>query len=95
MIEPRKRYGILRPRRVQVLSLYFPTSGWTISPMSGGRIQKKLRLCGSAPRVAKMRLIFAFCSEYAIWTPKNPKLMFHICQKVSFVFCIIKLFWLS
>ena len=36
MTDPRKRYGILRPRRVQVLSLYFPTSGWTISPMRGG-----------------------------------------------------------
>ena len=28
-------------------------------PISGGRIQKKERVCGSAPKVAKIRLMFA------------------------------------
>ncbi len=50
------------PRRgIQVLSLKEPTIGWTIKPINGGKIQKKLRLRGSAPKVAKMRLMFALC----------------------------------
>ena len=55
-------------------------------PISGGSIQKKLSWCGSAPSVAKMRLMLALCRAYAICTPKNPKLRFHICQKDKFVF---------
>ena len=57
-------------------------------PMRGGSIQKKLSWWGSAPRVAKILLMFALWSAYAIWTPKNPKLRFHICQKLSCCFCI-------
>ena len=63
-----------RPKRVHVRSLSDPMMGCTTSPMSGGSIQKKLRLWGSAPSVEKIRLMLALCSAYAICTPKNPKL---------------------
>ena len=32
--------------------------------------------------------MLALWREYAIWTPKNPKLMFHSCQNVSLCFSI-------
>ena len=37
---PMNRYGMRRPKRHHVLSLNVPTSGCTMMPISGGRIQK-------------------------------------------------------
>ena len=59
---PTKRYGILRPKRVHVLSLSVPMIGCTMIPISGGSIQKYERLCGSAPSVEKMREMLALCN---------------------------------
>ena len=70
IMAPINRYGLRRPILHHVRSLHLPISGCTIMPMSGGRIQKKLNWCGSAPRVANMRDMLALCSAYAIWTPK-------------------------
>ena len=71
---PTIRYGLRRPILHQVRSEYLPMRGCTIMPISGGRIQNQESWWGSAPRVAKMRLMFALCSAYAIWTPRKPKL---------------------
>ncbi len=59
MMAPTSRYGLRRPILHQVRSEYLPMRGWTIMPISGGRIQKKLSWCGSAPSVAKIRLMLA------------------------------------
>ena len=42
MIAPTSRYGLRLPSLHQVLSDHLPISGWTIIPISGGSIQKKL-----------------------------------------------------
>ena len=89
---PMKRYGIRRPKRVQVRSERLPTIGCTSIPISGGRIQKKLSEWGSAPRVLNILDIFADCRAYAICTPKNPKLRFHNFQKLKSGFCFIDYF---
>ena len=86
---PRKRYGIRRPQRHQVRSEYFPTSGWTIIPISGGSTQKKESEWGSAPKVENILEIFADWRAYAICTPKNPKLRFQSPQKLMLGFCFI------
>ena len=59
MRAPMKRYGIRRPKRVQVRSLSTPIIGCTMIPANGGSIQKYDRLCGSAPSVAKIREMLA------------------------------------
>ena len=89
MSAPTSKYGLRRPRRFQVLSEYLPTIGCTIIPINGGRIQKKLSVWGSAPKVAKIREIFALCSAYAIYTPKKPKLRLNNCAKDKFRFCMV------
>lgn len=43
----------------------------------------------SAPSDSNIVDVFEFCSEYPIWTPRNPKLRFHICQKDNFGFLFI------
>ena len=78
-----------RPKRVQVLSDKVPTTGCTSIPINGGSTQKKLSVWGSAPNVANMPEMLALCNEYAICTPKNPKLRFHKFQKLKFGFSII------
>src|SRR6188768_4566432 len=56
-------------------------SGCTISPVSDAATQRIGRSSIEAPSVWKMRLMFEFCSWKPNWIPKNPKHMFHICQK--------------
>ena len=46
MTAPTMRYGLRRPIRVHVRSDHLPMRGWTIMPISGGRIQKnEFALC--------------------------------------------------
>jgi hypothetical protein len=82
-MQPPSIKGILLPSLVHVLSLDIPTMGCTIKPATGAANQNKLRLCGSAPIAERILLVFAFCKEYPICTPKNPKLIFQIFQKLK------------
>src|SRR3954469_1873785 len=56
-------------------------TGWTSSPVSGAATHSQERSSIFAPKVWKIRLMFAFCSAKPIWMPKKPKEMFHNPQK--------------
>jgi hypothetical protein len=58
-------------------------------PVTGAAIHSMGIRSMSAPRVWKIRLTFAFCSAKPNWIPRNPKLIFHICQKLSFGLSLI------
>jgi hypothetical protein len=86
-IAPPRIKGTRLPSLVQVLSLLRPTMGCTIRPAIGAASQKRLRSWGSAPMAERILLVLAFCREYPICTPKKPKLIFQICQKLRRGFC--------
>jgi hypothetical protein len=45
-----------------------------------------------APSVWNILLTFEFCNAKPIWIPRNPKLMFQICQKLNLRFSIIVIY---
>ena len=90
-IAPARMNGRRRPNRFHVLSDAEPTIGWTINPMIGATSQNSDSEWRSAPKSERIRLTFAFCSAKPNWTPRKPKLTFHICQKErrGWVACIL------
>ncbi len=92
-IAPTKKNGRRLPQRgCHARSLKYPMTGCTKSPVKGAAIQSPGSSSGVAPSVWKMRDMFPPCNAKPNWMPKNPKLMFQICQKDKRLFdCFIEL----
>jgi hypothetical protein len=54
-----------------------------MSPVTGAAIHKIGIFSTLAPSVSKILLTFAFCRAKPNCIPRNPKLMFQICQNVK------------
>ena len=65
--------------------------GWTIRPVSGAATHNIGMSSTRAPSVSKILLTLEFCRAKPNWIPRNPKLMFQICQNVSGGFCFVML----